>query len=157
MSIVSPLVVQINLPGVLMGQREGWYGGAETETWEVEIDRGKSPVRHGKSRRGGEQRGRGRQDGQQRPCRAGGRQKEEQKDREAGRWTRGRPRARRREVRAAVRGEACFMPGQFGPARPHWPLCSISTVNLWPGELREMSLEHAILGRSKHPFGQPEV
>lgn len=79
------------------------------------------------------------------------------KDREAGRWTRGRPRARRREVKAAVRGEACFMPGQFGPARPHWPLCSISAVNLWPGELREMSLEHVILGRSKHPFGQPAV
>lgn len=54
-------------------------GGAETETWEVESDRGKAPVRHGKSRRGGEQRGRGRQDGQQRPCRAGGRQKEEKK------------------------------------------------------------------------------
>lgn len=40
-------------------------------------------------------------------------------------------------------------------SRLHRPLCSISVVDLRPGELREMSLEHAILGRNKHPLGQP--
>ena len=66
---------------------------------------------------------------------------------------------------AGGRGEGRTLQQQAGwvllHARPVWSsqapqaLCSIRVVNLWPGELREMSLEHVILGRNKHPLGQP--
>lgn len=121
-STISPFAVQVNLPDLVRGQREGW--GAEREMREAENDRGEAPARQGKSRRGGEQRGRRMPGGHLRDCRAGGRQKEEKKERQGGREMdpgQTPPRELEGGLRAANWGGACFTPGQFGPAGPTGP------------------------------------